>query len=99
MRQRTARLLLIASLLFSMGAHLAIIQTVAWARMAVDYSRNSNLGTSLQKTFDGRHPCPLCLKLRKASSAGPSLGASRTENPLRAAVLSSVPQIRNIVLA
>ena len=98
MYKRVARLLLIASLFSSMGAHLAIIQTVAWARMAVSFSRSCSFEASLQKTLDGRHPCALCLKVKKASQAGPSLGASPNEYRVDGAYLASLAQIRRINL-
>ena len=53
MSRRVARLLLLASLLSSMGVHLAVIQTVAWARMAVGFSKSCSLNTSLQSIIPG----------------------------------------------
>jgi len=94
MLRRVARLLVLASLLSSMGAHLAVIQTVAWAGMAVNFSRNCSLNTSLQQTFDGRHPCPLCLKIKKASQTGPSLGVSGSDTRSDGVIFSAIPRIR-----
>ena len=34
--------------------------------MVVDYSREGSVSEALAKTFDGKHPCPLC----KAIAAG-----------------------------
>jgi hypothetical protein len=56
----------ILSLVGVVGAHWAILQTVAWMGMAVSFSQSDSLAVALQKTFDGRHPCPLC----KAVAAG-----------------------------
>ena len=47
------------------GGHWLALQSVAWGRMIADFSRRDSLGTAIAKTFDGRHPCPLCLKIRK----------------------------------
>jgi hypothetical protein len=32
-----------------------------------DFSQRDSLRTALSKTFDGRHPCALCLKVREGS--------------------------------
>ncbi len=52
--------LLIGMLLVSMGGHLAVLQTVAWSRMLVDFSTTDSLTVAVGKTFDGAHPCGLC---------------------------------------
>lgn len=48
-----------------LGGHWAVLQSVAWARMLADFSRTESLGTAIAKTFDGDHPCPMCLKIRE----------------------------------
>lgn len=48
----------------SVGGHWAVLQSVAWGRMVVEFSRTDPLGTALAKTFDGEHPCTMCLKIR-----------------------------------
>jgi hypothetical protein len=99
MWHRTVRMFVAASFLSSIGAHLAVIQTVAWAKMAVSFSRQDSINKSLEKTFDGRHPCALCLKVKKASQQGASLVASPSENRLDGAFASSVPQLRRTDLS
>ena len=42
------------------GGHWAILQTVAWVGMTVNYSRDFSLTSALVKTFDGKRPCKLC---------------------------------------
>ena len=42
------------------GSHWLVLQSVAWARMLVEFSSRESLPNALAKTFDGRHPCPLC---------------------------------------
>ena len=42
-----------------------MLQTVAWASMIVDYSRNGALTEAVEKTFDGRHPCRICKEIEK----------------------------------
>lgn len=48
------------------GGHWAVLQTFAWARMLVAYSAQNSLAEAVEMTFDGRHPCPMCLKIEKA---------------------------------
>jgi len=58
--RKLAHWLIVVALVFSIGAHWAILQSVAWLGMAVSYSQNSSLKEALSKTFDGFHPCKLC---------------------------------------
>jgi hypothetical protein len=51
---------LVCALVFSIGAHWPILQSVAWVGMAVSYSQTAPLKEALEKTFDGQHPCQLC---------------------------------------
>lgn len=48
------------------GGHWAMLQGVAWATMVHDFSKNGTLTQAVEKTFDGKHPCPLCKKISKA---------------------------------
>jgi len=47
-------------LVLAIGGHWALVQSVAWVRMAVSYSKSAPLVKALTMTFDGRHPCELC---------------------------------------
>lgn len=67
MRQ-LGRWLLIGTLLVSMGGHLALLQTIAWTQMLVDFSTTDSISTAVGKTFDGEHPCPLCKAVKKTKS-------------------------------
>lgn len=51
-----------------MGGHLALLQTIAWGNMLVDFSSRSSLSEAVEKTFDGEHPCALCKVVRKSKS-------------------------------
>ena len=48
------------------GGHWMILQTAAWAKMIVDYSRAAPLKTAIEQTFDGEHPCSMCKAIRQA---------------------------------
>jgi len=52
-----------AALFLSAGGHLALLQGVAWATMIRDYSHTGSMSAAVEKTFDGKHPCPLCQKI------------------------------------
>ena len=60
MFQRLARLLVLIAAVQILGGHWAVLQTVAWAKMLVDYSQQDSLSVAVAKTFDGEHPCQLC---------------------------------------
>jgi len=49
------------AVLAMLGGHWVALQSIAWARMIGQYAREGSLGSAISKTFDGRHPCPLCL--------------------------------------
>lgn len=57
--------MLIFALLGATGAHWAALQSVAWASMLVDNARVSTLSVALEKTLDGKHPCPICQQIAK----------------------------------
>ena len=59
---RCAACALAVVLLF--GGPWSLLQTIAWVRMVVVYSQQGSLTSALAKTFDGRHPCALCLQVR-----------------------------------
>lgn len=54
------RWIVVSSIILGMGAHWAILQSVAWTGMLVSYSRQGSFKEALQNTFDGRHACELC---------------------------------------
>ena len=60
------------SLLIALGlVHIAFgpnnaLQVVAWAKMLADYSTDRSFTEAAEMTFDGEHPCPLCLALEDA---------------------------------
>lgn len=66
MLSRLPRLLLVLALASSIGLHWAFFQTLAWAQMVISYSQDASLTEALEKTFDGKHPCPLCKKIAES---------------------------------
>lgn len=51
------------------GGHWAMLQGVAWATMVKDFSKNGSLTEAVGKTFDGKHPCPMCKKIASARTS------------------------------
>ncbi len=47
------------------GGHWLALQTVAWGRMIADFSQQDSIGMAIAKTFSGKHPCSMCVKVRK----------------------------------
>jgi len=52
-------------LCLTLGFHWAFLQSVAWVGMMVNYSCQGSIKDAVAKTFDGRHPCPLCKLVRE----------------------------------
>ncbi len=65
-RSRTVKLCVLILLVISVGGQWALLQSIAWMGMLVDYSRQGSVTQAVCKTFDGKHPCCLC----KAIAAG-----------------------------
>jgi hypothetical protein len=63
---RFGKVFVVIALVAMLGAHWALLQTVAWATMLADNLRTRSLTEAVTQTFDGKHPCPLC----KAIAAG-----------------------------
>ncbi len=55
----------LVAVLVAGGGHWAVLQTVAWVGMLVDYSGQASLAEAVQMTFDGKHPCPICRKIEQ----------------------------------
>jgi hypothetical protein len=55
--------LVCSALLALAGGHWAVLQTIAWAQMLRDYSKNAPITEAIVKTFSGRSPCGMCRKI------------------------------------
>jgi hypothetical protein len=51
---------------FLAGGHWAVLQSVAWATMIIDYAKAEPLAEALSMTFDGAHPCGMCKEISKS---------------------------------
>jgi len=63
---RLGKMLVIAALVLTTGAHWFALQTVAWTTMLAGNLRSHSLSEAISETFDGKHQCCLC----KAIAAG-----------------------------
>jgi hypothetical protein len=58
--QRLPKFLMAVALACSIGLPWAFLQSFAWTTMLVDNLTTNSFSVALQRTFDGKHPCPLC---------------------------------------
>ena len=61
---RAASATCLIALLMTLGVHWILLQSVAWVGMVAEYSRSASVREALRETFDGQHPCRLCLQIR-----------------------------------
>ena len=98
---RASQILLIGTLLVSLGGHLALLQTIAWSTMLVDFSSQSSLSEAMDKTFDGEHPCPLCKVVKKSQGEEEKKPMLKSEMKMEVALPApvKVPFPRSMELA
>jgi hypothetical protein len=61
---RVARVFFAVTLCVCLGAHWAVLHSVAWGAMIVQYSQHVSLVEAVTQTFDGDHPCQLCKQIK-----------------------------------
>ena len=62
-------MLVIVALIATTGGHWAALQSVAWTTMLADNLRTHSFSESVVRTFDGKHPCPICKALAAAKKS------------------------------
>jgi hypothetical protein len=60
----TGALTCLFAIFISGGGHWAVLQSIAYTRMVVEFAHQDSLCTALKKAFDERYACPLCPKIR-----------------------------------
>lgn len=65
MKTRVAAFLCAIAVFQLVGGHWAVLQATAWVGMLVKYSESEGVEVGITKTFDGKHPCSLCLSIAK----------------------------------
>jgi len=58
--KRLSKFTIVLALICVVGGHWALLQSLAWVSMTINFSRTDALDTAIGKTFDGQHPCNLC---------------------------------------
>jgi hypothetical protein len=65
MKSLPVKLIVVLMLVFSLGSHWAILQSAAWISMILRYSQHDTLRDAMIKTFDGQHPCQMCILIKE----------------------------------
>jgi hypothetical protein len=66
---RIGKIFLVLALVATLGAHWALLQTVAWTTMLADNLRTHSLSESVTRTFDGKYPCAVCKAIAAAKKS------------------------------
>ena len=66
---RLGKFFVVISLVAMLGAHWTLLQTVAWTTMLTDNLRTHSLSESVERTFDGKYPCPICKAVAAAKQS------------------------------
>jgi hypothetical protein len=73
---------MVFSLICAISGPWTVLQCFAWARMAVDFAKDSNISQALAKTFDGKHPCRLCKLVEEGKKSSKATEAPSTDRKL-----------------
>jgi hypothetical protein len=60
---------LILALTTSLGLHWAFLQSIAWVAMLAGNLQTTVFTVAVVRTFDGKHPCPLCKAIAQSKKA------------------------------
>ncbi len=60
----SVRFIVVLLACLSVGLHWGALQMVGWVSMTVEFARTTTISEALEKTFDGAHPCALCLAVQ-----------------------------------
>ena len=63
--RRFAQRVVVVLTCLSLGMHWTVLQGVAWTGMFLANLNEGTVTEAVEKTFDGEHPCPLCLAVKK----------------------------------
>jgi hypothetical protein len=80
--RRLFQLSVAAALILAVGGHWALLQSVAWVSMAVNYSQTDSIEVALEKTFSGRNPCKLCLAVKEGKQEEKKQASLKLETKL-----------------
>jgi hypothetical protein len=66
---KAGKVLVVVALVTTLGAHWALLQTVAWTTMLASNLESGSIHSAMAKTFDGLHPCCLCKAIAAAKKS------------------------------
>ena len=66
---RFGKILVVLALVATLGAHWALLQTVAWTTMLASNLESGSIHDAMAKTFDGKHPCCMCKAIAAAKKS------------------------------
>jgi hypothetical protein len=66
---KLGKVLVVFSLVATLSAHWALLQTVAWTSMLAGNLESRSFHDAMVMTFDGHHPCPLCKAIAAAKKS------------------------------
>lgn len=69
MLKRFGCFLLVIALLSATGTYWTVLQSVAWTTMLANNLRAYSLSVAIQRTFDGKHPCPICCHIAEGKKS------------------------------
>lgn len=64
-----------------------LMQEVAWVKMLVTYTQERGLKRGIIETFDGQHPCEMCMKAAKLR------GQEESQDPADKQMLTQRPRL------
>lgn len=73
------RIVAVVLLSFALGLHWAALQSAAWTSMLIERIQSASLADALRTTFDGKHPCNICIVVRDGRAAEQGNPAASTE--------------------
>ncbi len=65
-----------------LGAQWTLLQTFAWTAMLANNLRTHSFSQSVSRTFDGKHPCPICMAIAAAKKSGNKNDATQSHQKL-----------------
>lgn len=66
---RSSKALLGLMLAVLLGGQWLLLQSVAWVGMIITYSQTATLSEAVSMTFDGNHPCRMCLVVKEGKKS------------------------------
>ena len=79
---RLGKSLVAILLIITIGGHWALLQSIAWVSMVVDYAKEAPIAVAIARTFDGKHPCNICKFVKQGKETEKSQEAIKVKTKL-----------------